>query len=237
LRTIECTGATGAELKEEKMPTTMVRTQMAASAGALAAERERLEREIEALSKGLSPEAAEIVRAADALMSQHADRLTALKAARDRIDQAFGVKQHEVREAAAAAAEAEEARLRQALLDAEGRRLAACARAEASWRAAVADTRALIEANAATYTAILAMRPDRGLVRGSSMGELERSHLMRRLSGRVASLLRTLLPVGSHRFGDIDLPNSSLHPVDQPWAEREAALAGPIVAALTGAQG
>src|SRR5262245_35805730 len=101
--------ATGAaeQGREATMPTTMVRQQMAASTGALAAERERLEREIEKLSMGLPEEAAEIVRKADDLLAAHGAKIAVLKAKRDQIDAQFDVTERERRRAEAEAHDAQ----------------------------------------------------------------------------------------------------------------------------------
>jgi hypothetical protein len=213
----------------------------AASTGALAAERERLEREIAELSKGLPPEAAQIVQAADALMTQHAERMQALKAARDKIDQAFGVKRREAEEAAERARAEEDERLRAALLAAEERRLQVCERAERSWRIAIADTSELFAAHENVLKA-------KGAITGgarspdAAMGAMGIFEFVRRTSGRICSLLKTLrvpgtLPGTVHRIGELELPNSSHFPADQSWTEREAEIAAPMIETLTGTQG
>jgi hypothetical protein len=219
--------------------TTMIRRQLMNSTGALAAERARLEKEIEALSNGLPPEAAAIVNAADALMSDHAQRLTALKQARDAIDRQFGVKEREAQAAAAAAAAAEEQRLRQQLLHAEAARITAVSRAEVATRAAVDALNVMIEAHVAVTKAEAAVARGTRFTGASMMATTE---FIERTAGRLVSLLKTLklpgaLPGAAHRIGrSFELPNSSLYPADQSWVEKEVAAAAPMLASLAGTQ-
>src|SRR5262245_33702340 len=97
------------------MVTTVRMQPMAASVGNLAAERQRLEEEINRLSSGLPDEAAEVVRKADRIMAEHGERIAALKAKRDEIDRAFDVFEREKRRLEDEAHAAEVAAARNAL--------------------------------------------------------------------------------------------------------------------------
>jgi hypothetical protein len=213
---------------------------MAASTGALAAERARLEAEIAKLSDGLPAEAAAVVNAADALMAEHGAKLAALKAARDRIDQVFGVRRQEEAAAAAAAHAAAEQQLRQNLIDAETARIAAVEKAEQSWRIAIAATNEMIQAHLAVNKAEAAVARGTRFTGASMMATTE---FIERTAGRLVSLLKTLklpgaLPGALHRIGrSFELPNSSLYPADQSWVEKEVAAAAPMLASLTGQEG
>jgi hypothetical protein len=205
---------------------------MAASTGALAAERERLEKEITELSKGLPPGAAELVKQADALMSEHASKIVALKQARDRLDAEFGVKAREAESAAAAARAAEEQRLRQVLLDAEARRLVAVGRCEQLLRKWVAATNEMVAAHEAMTKAASALTRGTRAIGGNTLSALD---FTERFVGRLVSLLKTLKVHGApHRLGrSLDLPNSSLHSATESWVEKERAVVEPVMRELT----
>ena len=73
------------------------------------------------------------------------------------------------------------------------------------------------------------------------MGAMGMWEFVRRTSGRICSLLKTLrvpntLPGTLYRLGELELPNSSLNPADESWPEKEAAIAAPMMDALTGTQ-
>jgi hypothetical protein len=202
---------------------------MAASTGALAAERARLEQEIEALSKGLPDGAAEIVRKADEIMSAHADRITELKRARDAIDAQFGVRRQ-----AAAEAAAEEHRKRQAVRCADlvafhQAKLAALDEAEHHLVAAVRAINAAIEAEAAERAAGNALS---GGIRLRNATNLSPTEFVRRLVGGLAAHLAGVAACKMNRLGALELVNHTLFPTTETWRDRERRATGPSIEAL-----
>jgi hypothetical protein len=202
---------------------------MAASTGALAAERARLELEIEKLSRGLPEEAAQIVRAADALMGQHAQQITELKAARDAIDRQFDVRRQEAAEAAA-----EEHRKRQAARCADLRafhqaKLDALGEAEHHLAAAVASINAAFAAEANERLAGNALS---GGIRLRNVTNLSPTEFLRRLVGGLAAHLAGISACRMNRLGALELVNHSLFPTTETWRERERRATGPSIQAL-----
>ena len=191
---------------------------MAASTGALAAERERLEREIEALNRGLPDEAAAIVRAADDLLSSHAQRITELKAKRDAIDTTFGVKAHEhAQQEAWEHAQQQEAWCAD-LTEADRTVLTALQEAEALFTAAVEKLNAAFNAHDGRRKAANAMR---GGLRLTMSIDLSPSEFTRRVVGGLCARLAGLTVCRMNRIGALSLPNWSLYPTSESWASRE----------------
>jgi hypothetical protein len=202
---------------------------MSASTGHLAAERARLEAEINALSKGLPEGAADIVRKADEIMSAHAERITALKRARDAIDQRFEVTRQEAAEAAA-----EEHRKRQAarcadLIAFHAAKLDALDRAERHFAQAVVEINAALEAETSERAAGNALS---GGVRLRNATNLSPTEFVRRLVGGIAAHLAGITTCRMNRFGAMELPNHSLYPTAEAWSARERRATGPSIEAL-----
>jgi hypothetical protein len=95
-------------------PMTASNGMMAAENRRLQTERERLEREITELSRGMPAEASAIVQRADELLAEHGAKISALKARRDAIDAQFGISAREAEERQ----QREDEQAKQALVDA-----------------------------------------------------------------------------------------------------------------------
>jgi hypothetical protein len=209
--------------------TTIVRAQMAASTGALAAERERLEREISELSTGLPAGAAEIVRRADEIMAEHGERLADLKRRRDEIDKAFAVTAREAEAARErAAAEAHDA-LEAQFNGAAEAYLAGMGKAEEH----LSDFVAHVNEAIAAHTEMRHLASKLAAGRKIQMAALNPRDMITRLGGRIAGMLRKIkLPDqgATIRIGPLHLPEEPQSPrMPRPgetpvvlgWRERE----------------
>jgi hypothetical protein len=193
---------------------------MAASTGALAAERARLEREIETLSKGLPPEAAQIVQAADALMAQHAQQITALKAARDAIDAKFGVERREAVEAEAKARALVVERHCSEIAAAQAEVLDAVDEAEGHLKAYVAAVNRAYAAEARRRSAANAMA---GGVRLSMTVSLGKQYVTGRLVGGHCAHTAKVAAIDAvgRTWGTLTLIDYAHYPATMSWRERE----------------
>lgn len=202
----------------------------APDAANLVAERKALDDDIAALQ--IEPEAAEIVKQADEILVAHAGKVAALRAARDRIDEAFAVKRREQEKAEARQREQQEAALRRELVEGEAARLEALDRAQQHLRAFVG----------AINEAFAAHTREREIANQISVGArmltgLSPTDFVSRIGGRIASILAQIkipgaLKGASVRIGSLELPNSSLFPADQSWREREEVVAAPAIQEL-----
>jgi hypothetical protein len=195
---------------------------MAASTGALAAERARLEQEIAELSRGLPAEAASIVERADALLADHGAKIAALKARRDQIDNAFGIS---ARDKAAAQVQARQERyeaLVEALRVAEDARCAAVERIEGH---AHGLRDAIIEAFAAADQERVVAKELATLARSGrpNFPAMSQPDFAQRTGGRIGGLMETLPPLYRRQLGPVNWgAEAAFYPADKTgWAERE----------------
>jgi uncharacterized protein (DUF3084 family) len=220
---------------------TMMRTQkLAASTGMLAAERERLEREIEALSNGLPGEAAAIVARADELMAEHGAKIAELKSKRDAIDATFEVDAAKAKEARAKArGERLQAHCNE-LVAVEASRLDHIANAQELLEKAVAEINAAFDDHSRLREIARALTPG---VSMPALMALSPTDLANRTGAWVMGLLKGVrlpgaLPGAAHHIGPLALLTSIHFRQDMTWREREERVVAPAIEAAVGyAQG
>jgi hypothetical protein len=204
---------------------------MTKSVGHLAAERERLEREIEALSRGLPDEAAAIVQKADDLLAAHGAKIAALKAKRDEIDSAFGVRARAAAEAEARARQEQYDRLVGELRQAENARCASVDKIEHHVRGLHTAIR---EANtsAGEVRALALELAALGGIERPSIPRTNQSDFVSRLGLRVSGIMTTLGSAG--RLGSITwgTAHSAYPAAATGWGQMERAHFAPDLDAL-----
>jgi len=178
--------------------------------------RVQLDQKLAALK--LSPGAADLVRKADAAVTQYRAEADALERELAEVDQQLGVRENDKREAAARQREAQWLAMRQQLLEEEQRRLQAVEDVERATRALAKGVEDLIASNARLSVLARDLSADRKPSRACNPMDL-----INRMSSRIASVMMTVKG-HKHQLGAIVWPSaaSGLYPADGPaWKDSE----------------
>ena len=163
----------------------------------------------------MAPEAADLVRQADAAVATYREEIAALEGQMAEVDAAMGVRQKDLRAVAARERESQWNAQRQALVSEEEVRLQAVADAEKA-------ARNLVDALNRTFAANARMAKiahDLSTSRKVPMA-LSGTDLQSRMSGRLAAVMATVK--GSrHRLGAIEWRGGSLYSADSSWRDDE----------------
>jgi hypothetical protein len=198
----------------------------------LEAKRAQLDAKLGSLK--MAPEAAALVRQADAAVAKYRGEASALERQIAEIDAQLGVREMDRREAAQQQKQQQWLTMRQQLLDEEERRLQAVERAEQATRALVKAIDDLVVSNAKMSTLARELSPDRKVPM-----PLNPMELVNRMASRIAATMSTIKG-HRNRLGGIDWPSgaSGLYPASGPayvaWREDEEqrmarALIGPLL--------
>jgi hypothetical protein len=223
------------------MKTTEIRAQpLRATVGALAAELARLDEAAERKRKELvnmgamtTPTGDDLVRALAQEVALEEQRIAAKREALARAEAALRTQQRDAEAADEARRAAREQALRDAFLAANDRRVEKTSRAETLGRKFIAALAEQLAAQNEFREAAKAITRGERVGGGVSLAAADNDKLIKRTSGRMSSLLRTLLPRGVYRFGDLTLLTNDFHPASEDWVAAEDAEMAALVRALT----
>jgi hypothetical protein len=150
-------------------------------------------------------------------MAEHGQKLTELKAQRDRIDAHFDVTARGARDLAAQQHRDRVEANRKALHDEVEALLADWDRLQAAVRVQVDAINSILARNARMATLARELPPS-----GKAPMALSRNDLVDRLSGRIASTMMTI-PGHPQRFGSVQWPSGApgLYPANREWRQDE----------------
>jgi hypothetical protein len=213
---------------------------MRSSVGHLAADLARLDEATERKRKELkdmgavqTPTGDDLVRALAAEVALEEQKIEAKREALQRAEAALRTQQRDAEEADEAKRAAREKQLRDAFLVANDTRTDKVRRAEVLGRKYIAALAEMFEAQEEFVKAGQAITRGERVGNGVSMASAGAGPLRKRSAARLSSLLKTLLPRGVYRFGDLTLLTFDFHPASEDWGAAEDAELAPLVRALT----